>query len=85
MTAEFKHQLGSYARDLVTGGKGVLTGRIEYLTGCRQYILQPKADKDGVVGDSRWVDEDRLLILEDGHVTIETQNNGPDTPPSKKF
>lgn len=56
----FKVELGSKARDSVTGFNGIVTGRAEYMTGCRQYCLSARA-KGGKVGESAWFDEDRLI------------------------
>lgn len=53
-------KLGHNYTDSVTGFSGIAIARIEYLTGCTQYQLQPKIDKDGKVPDSVWFDENRL-------------------------
>jgi hypothetical protein len=60
-----KYDLGSKVRDIINGFEGVVTGRCEYITGCKQYIVAPAAlDKDGKVQDSNWVDEMRLVLIE---------------------
>lgn len=58
----FKHDLGVRVEDKVTGFKGIITGRAEFLTGCNQYIVNPGVDKDGKMMDTNWVDEDRLTV-----------------------
>ena len=56
----FKIDLGVKAKDNVTGFSGIVTGRVEYLTGCRQYLITPKAGKDKL-NEAYWFDEDRLI------------------------
>ena len=36
-------QLGVEGRDIITGFTGIVAARVEYLTGCTQYALTPKA------------------------------------------
>ncbi|MDG4903176.1 hypothetical protein P9279_21950 [Mesorhizobium sp. WSM4962] len=56
-----KAVLGTTVRDIVTGFSGVVTGRVEYITGCNQALVQPKVKEDGsAMTDSAWVDEQRL-------------------------
>lgn len=56
----FKIALGAKVKDSITGFSGVVTGRADYITGCRQYSVTPKGTK-GKVAESAWYDEDRLL------------------------
>jgi hypothetical protein len=51
-------------RDIITGFRGVIIGRCDYITGCNQYLVQPGLDKDAKFVESRWVDEDRLLVID---------------------
>lgn len=52
--------LGATLRDIVTGVSGVAIGRVEYLSGCNQALIQPRAKDDGVFVESVWFDEQRL-------------------------
>lgn len=54
--------LGCVAEDTITGFKGRVTGFCCYLTGCNQYLLQPRAGVDGKLEDGRWFDEQRLKV-----------------------
>jgi len=36
----FTHELGKIAKDKITGFQGVLTARVEYLTGCNRYCIK---------------------------------------------
>lgn len=56
-------ELGDSAKDIITGFSGVVIGKCEYLTGCDQYALQPKTEKNGTYQDSRWFDSSRLKLL----------------------
>lgn len=59
-------EFGSKVQDIVSGITGVVTAKIEYITGCIQYGVQPPADKDGKLPDSYWIDEIRLKVLKGG-------------------
>jgi hypothetical protein len=58
-----KAVLGTTMRDVITGLSGVVVGRVEYLTGCNQALLQPKAKDDGSFTESVWFDEQRLQAV----------------------
>lgn len=62
-------ELGKSAKDIVTGFEGVVTGRVEYLTGCNQYLVASKC-KDGSESKSNWYDENRLTILDAEAIVI---------------
>jgi len=57
----YKFELGIKVKDVVTGFKGILMARAEYLTGCNQYLVlpTPKSSKT-IYPDSQWFDEGRL-------------------------
>lgn len=69
---------GKPARDKVTGFQGVITARIEYLTGCAQYGIAPPA-KDGKVENTQYFDETRVEILA-GASVMETPTENPGGP-----
>lgn len=52
---------GDKVKDKVTGFEGTVTGVAEYLTGCRQVLIQPPV-KDGEFKDGRWMDDGRLEV-----------------------
>ncbi len=59
--------LGQGVRDLITDFEGLAIGRVEYLTGCVQVLVQPPAGdrRDGSGREwveSRWFDEPRLRV-----------------------
>jgi hypothetical protein len=79
-------RLGATAEDRITGFRGVITGRVNYVSGCNQSLLVPKVDKDGKVLEGQWFDDQRLLI--DANVPIIELNNntglGADQAPPKR-
>ena len=64
---EFKHALGSEARDKVTGMQGIITSRSENLNMCNRYYIQPKWDNKGQkIPDGWWVDEMQIEVIGNG-------------------
>jgi hypothetical protein len=53
------HQ-GALYRDKITGFKGIVTARVQYITGCDQALVVPPVGKDGKMGEGQWIDESRL-------------------------
>lgn len=58
-------ELGKKARDKITGFEGIIIGRCQYLTGCDQYGLVPRA-VDGKIEGSQWFDEGRIEVIGEG-------------------
>jgi len=65
-------RLGDQATDKMTGFSGTVIARIEYITGCVQYQIQPYGIIDGKRIEPLWFDEMRLGITE-------ADNGGPVT------
>jgi len=59
-------KLGNKVKDKVTGFTGIAITKCIFLNGCIQFALQPKANKDGEVPKSRWVDIQQLEYIEMG-------------------
>jgi hypothetical protein len=79
----FKFELGEVVKDVVTGFSGVITGRCEYLTGCRQYSITSRTLQSGDT-KSGWFDEDRLVRTKGAKIKIKTVNpGGPQFAPAK--
>jgi len=70
----FKFSNGAQVKDKITGFKGTITARYDYITGCRQYNVVAKASKDGTV-KSMCLDEDRLVRAGKTR-SIETKTSG---------
>jgi len=56
----FKYDLGEEVKDKITGYRGVVTFRVEYLTGCRRYGVQSKKLREDKPQDAVPFDEDQL-------------------------
>ena len=54
---------GKQAKDKITGFKGIITARADYMYGCGQYYLNPPVDKEGKKQAGNWFDEGRIEIL----------------------
>jgi len=78
--------LGCEVVDIVTGFKGIIDARVEYLYGCNKWSIMPKAGKDGKVGDTYWVDEGRVRYVGPGinkkEVASKSGKGGASLPPS---
>ena len=75
-----KLKLGREAKDKITGFQGIITGKAIYLTGCNQYVLQPKCEKAGSYPEANWFDEGRLDVVGDGLTKedVKGKENGSD-------
>jgi hypothetical protein len=61
--------LGDLARDEITGYEGIVLARLECLyeaTSCR--VHSRKLDENGRIRDSIWIEEDRLIVVEENAV-----------------
>lgn len=54
--------LGMTVRDKITGFKGVVTGEVNYLTGCNQVLVAPPLGGDGALRGSEWFDVQRVEV-----------------------
>jgi hypothetical protein len=74
--------LGDEVVDRITGFTGVVMAKIQYLTGCDQMQVQPKAESSMKLNDSLWFDVERLQLLSSGVVKVKapTARAGADLP-----
>lgn len=73
-------KLGMIATHKISGFKGVVTGRAEYLTGCVRYQLTPEGiDKDGKPLESYWFDDTSII-----EVKKSSGKGGPDHDPEPR-
>jgi hypothetical protein len=70
--------LGMEVQDKISGFRGTVTGRCEYITGCTQFLVQPKLKEDGSFVESRWIDEDRVEVLDAPRVVLSIKKQGAD-------
>lgn len=66
--------VGSTVVDKITGFRGIVTGRVEYLSGCNQVLVAPKVKADGGFLEGHWFDEQRVDVDQDERVV--TLDNG---------
>lgn len=64
--------LGKKAKDKITGFKGIITGRAQYIYGCDQYCIVPPS-KDGEIKSGEWFDEGRIKVLGEGIAPAEVR------------
>lgn len=79
----FKIELGSTVIDKITGYKGTVIGRTEWLYGCRRYTLQAKEIKDGKPVGSISIDEDAAEVVEQSEPHVMKTTGGPAPEPSR--
>ena len=74
-------EMGVTVQDEVTGFKGIVTGRVEYITGCIQLLVQPKSKSGTEVIESKWFDEDRLEVANGKKIVLPSRlQDGCDKP-----
>lgn len=73
---EYREHFGKIATDKITGFTGVVTGFCAYITGCNQFCLTPKVGDNNQSADGRWIDENRIVILEGEQIKIEPTDTG---------
>ena len=60
---EFQFKNGDEVVEKITGFKGTITGTCFYLTGCNQYLITARAEKEGKEPVALWYDEGRLTLV----------------------
>jgi hypothetical protein len=77
-------KLGIKVRDKITKLEGMLTGKVTYLTGCDQYLVQPQGDGK-TYPESTWIDVNRLIKIKGKRLVIKTDvDKGCDISAPKK-
>ena len=81
--AGYEFNLGDEVKDKVTGYKGIVTCRAEWLYGCRRYTVQSKQMKDGKAIDSMHLDEMAIKLIKPAPRGAKIQQTGgpQDEPP----
>lgn len=73
--SEFKHAQGLRAKDKLTGFEGIITCRLDYLTGCNRYYLQPTEVRDGKPAEGAYFDEAQIEIIDSGVMPEDMQGD----------
>ena len=58
--------LGKNCRDIISGFEGICIGVVEWMYGCSQFVIQPKAENGMKKNYSNFFFEKQLEILDDG-------------------
>lgn len=58
--------LGDRVKDTITGIKGIVIGKTDWLYGCRRIVIQPEEAKDGKPAESFSVDEPQVVLVKAG-------------------
>lgn len=72
-----KIELGQEVRDVVTGFAGIAVSRLEFLNGCVQYCVKPKAGDDGKMPEGEWIDIQQLEVVSRGIRVPQRASGGP--------
>jgi hypothetical protein len=74
-------KIGVEVCDRITGFRGIITGKTEYISGCVQWLVKPKLDKDGKDVPGLWIDTVQLEVVGNG-VNVEPIKGTPGGPRS---
>ena len=84
---KFKFDCGDELECIVTGFKGIVISRIEWLNGCIQYCLKPKMkkkkDETIKMPEGEYIDEQQLKLIEPKKINPKikpTEGPGSDYP-----
>jgi hypothetical protein len=79
-------KMGIEVYDDVTHFQGIAVARIEYISGCVQWLVQPPVGEDKKRPESEWFDEQRLVEIEGGRaVALNNNASGFDRPGPKDY
>lgn len=73
-------RLGDLVQDKITGAKGIVIARTQWLNQCDRYFVQPQELKDGEPVKPRDFDEGDLVLLEEDPLGYEREEDGASTP-----
>lgn len=80
-TTEWKFGLGDEVKSNLTGQQGIVAARIEWLDGCRRYLIQMPKKRDGSLGDERTEDEGLITLVKRAAV-VPTTLKPREAPPA---
>lgn len=78
MKSETKLKLGDIVRDTITGFKGVVIARTDWLNGCVRMSVQPdRLDKEGKIKGAEVFDVEQLELVKAGVHAPTNPSGGP--------
>lgn len=75
-------KLGDKVRDRITGYEGVVTGKAEYITGCKQLLVTSQQLKTDGDSTAQWIDEVRLTMVAPDIIPMLHAAGGPSDGPT---
>lgn len=76
-------ELGQKVEDTLSGVKGTVIARTEWLYGCVRVTVQPQGEKDGIPFDAFVVDEPQVEVLEEKKAPKADPSHGPRDDPGR--
>lgn len=77
--AESTFNNGDKVRDKVTGFKGTITARTEYLNGCIHYSVTPRVHERKIIRTERFAQADLEILQANPKPAADTKTGGPRT------
>ena len=74
----FKFNLGREVKDTITGFKGIVIARHQWLNNCNTYGVQCQELKDGMPQEMARFDEPQLIVVVKNVITPQQKTGGPD-------
>ena len=65
--------LGDEAKDSVTGFRGIVVAKTQWIHGCCRIVLQPRVGKDGKFPENATFDEPALILVKAKSVKADTR------------
>jgi len=81
---KYSLKLGREVEDVITGFKGFVISKTEFITGCDRYEVQPRIDKDGMIPASENFDKEQLKVIGKGITLPLDELGGPRNISRKK-
>ena len=69
--------MGDKVKDTITGFKGMIVARCQYINGCDQCLVKPGVDDDGKMLAGEWIDDQQLKQ--------QTKRKPPEAAPDATF
>lgn len=76
-TVIFKFSNGDQVKERVSGLVGIVTGSVNYITGCNQHLVTLKPKDDFTEPVVLWYDESRLDLISESKVVLDISGEKP--------
>lgn len=78
-------KIGDRVKDKISGFQGIVTGIVDYISGCKQALVAPPVDKEKKLVESQWFDVQRLEVIKENAIKLENSKTpGPDREAPKR-